>query len=150
VSAKAIRIAAGGAAITVAAAALTIAAAAGLPQDTRSRATTAFTGNLPVLDGRHLTATLLEVTFPPGGANRPHRHPCPVIGYVLEGAVRMQLQGQEEKVFKAGAAFFESPADVHAVSANASPDQPARLLAYFVCDHATALTVPVNNGEDRR
>ena len=137
-------------AIRIAAAVLAITAAAGLAQDTRSRAKTAFTGKLPVLDGRHLTATLLEVTFPPGGVNRPHRHPCPVIGYVLEGAVRMQLQGQEEKVVKAGDTFFESPDDVHAVSANASADQPARFLAYFVCDHETALTVPVGNGEQRQ
>jgi hypothetical protein len=29
------------------------------------------------------------------------------------------------------------------VSANASDGEPARFLAYFVCDHRTPLTVPV-------
>ena len=92
--------------------------------------------------------TLVEVTYPPGGANAAHRHPCPVIGYVLAGAVRMQLQGREEQVFRAGDTFFESPADVHAVSANASQEEPARFLAYFVCDRETPLTLPAT--EDKK
>jgi quercetin dioxygenase-like cupin family protein len=117
------------------------------PQSTKaptSRAKTAFTGKLPALDGQQLIATLVEVTYPPGGANPAHRHPCPVIGYVLEGAVRMQVQGQDERIFKPGDTFFESPADVHAISANASQSEPARFLAYFVCDRATPLSVPVS------
>lgn len=130
------------------AAALTLAAgAAGIEQDQktqekRTRAKTAFTGKLPALDGQHLTATVLEVTHPPGGTSAAHRHPCPVIGYVLEGAVRMQVKGQEEKVYRAGDTFSESPGDIHAVSANVSQDQPARFLAFFVCDRDTPLTVP--------
>ena len=32
---------------------------------------------------------------------------------------------------------------MHAVSANASKDKPARFLAYFVCDRKTPLSVPV-------
>jgi quercetin dioxygenase-like cupin family protein len=121
------------------AAALTLAAG----QDKRPQARTAFTGKLPALDGQHLTATVLEVTHSPGGSSAAHRHPCPVIGYVLEGAVRMQVKGQEEKVYRPGDTFFESPGDVHVVSANVSQDQPARFLAFFVCDRETALTLPV-------
>lgn len=149
-TAKMIRIATGVAGTVCAAAALTIAGAATVVQDKQSQAKTALTTNLPVLDGQHLTATLVEVTYPPGGANPAHRHPCPVIGYVLSGAVRMQLKGQEEKVFKAGDTFVESPADEHVVSANASQDQPATFLAYFVCDHATPLSVPVVEGEEKK
>lgn len=112
-------------------------------QDRSSRSRTAFAGKLPALNGQHLMATLVEVTYPPGGVNPAHRHPCPVIGYVLEGAVRMQVEGHPQRVFKPGEAFFESPFDVHRVSANASQDAPARFLAYFVCDRATALSIPV-------
>jgi quercetin dioxygenase-like cupin family protein len=135
------------AAVTAIAAGLTIGLSASVLQPPTSRAKAAFTGKLPVLDGNQLTATLVEVTYPPGGANPPHRHPCPVIGYVLEGAVRMQLQGQAERVYKAGDSFFETPADVHAVSANASQTEPVRFLAYFVCDRATPLTVPAGEGK---
>jgi quercetin dioxygenase-like cupin family protein len=110
-----------------------------------AQAKTAFTGKLPALDGAHLTATVLEVTQPPGGASMPHQHPCPVIGYMLEGAVRMQVKGQEAKVYRPGDTFFESPGDIHAVSENVSKDQPARFLAFFVCDRETPLTVPASD-----
>ena len=146
--ARLFRTAASVAGIVVASAALTMAGAAVL-QDKTSRAKTAFSGRLPVLDGQQLTATLVEVTYPPGGANAAHRHPCPVVGYVLEGAVRIGLKGRAEQVFKAGDTFFESPADVHAVSANASQDEPARFLAYFVCDRATPLTLPAGDQEPK-
>jgi len=103
----------------------------------------ALTRQLPPLNGDSLTATVVEVTYPPGGTNPAHRHPCPVIGYVLEGRLRMQIKGQEEHVYGPGDTFYESPTDVHLVSANASQDQPARFLAYFACDRATAFSVPV-------
>ena len=122
--------------------------AAGQANDTprRAQAKTAFTGKLPALDGQHLTATVLEVTHPPGHASSAHQHPCPVIGYVLEGAVRMQVKGQPEKVYRPGDTFLESPGDIHAVSENVSKDQPARFLAFFICDRETPLTVPVTEG----
>ena len=74
---------------------------------------TAFSGKLPALDGQRLEATIVEVTYPPGGVNPAHRHPCPVIGYVLEGALRMQVKGQPERIYKPGETFFEAPSDVH-------------------------------------
>ena len=52
---------------------------------------------------------------------------------MLDGAVRMQLAGQPERVYHAGETFTETPADVHAVSANASDRAPARFLAYSAC-----------------
>jgi quercetin dioxygenase-like cupin family protein len=112
-------------------------------QNTPSRSRVAIARALPPLDGQHLEATVVEVTYEPGGANTAHRHPCPVIGYVLEGSLRMQVQGQDERIYTPGDTFYESPADVHVVSANASPDQPARFLAYFVCDHQTPLSIPM-------
>ena len=57
--------------------------------------------------------------------------------------MRMQVKGQPERIYKPGDTFFESPTDVHVVSANASQDKPARFLAYFVCDQKTPLSVPV-------
>ena len=131
------------------AAASTTALLAGAGQGGRSQSRTAFSGKLPALDGQRLEATIVEVTYPPGGANPAHQHPCPVIGYVLEGALRMQVKGQPERTFKSGETFFEAPTDVHVVSANASQEAPARFLAYFVCDRATRLSVPVGDAEKR-
>jgi quercetin dioxygenase-like cupin family protein len=102
-----------------------------------------LTRPLPALDGARLTSQLVEVTYAPGGWSAAHRHPCPVVGYVLEGTVRMQLSGQEPRTYRAGESFFETPADVHAVSENASPTTPARLLAFFTCDREGPRSVPV-------
>jgi quercetin dioxygenase-like cupin family protein len=97
---------------------------------------------LPQLDGRELKATVVEVTYAPGGSSTPHSHPCPVIVYVVEGALREQVKGEPEAVYQAGDSFYEPPNGVHQVSANASQTEPVRFLAYFVCDHETPLSVP--------
>ena len=55
----------------------------------------------------------------------------------------MQLAGQPERIVRAGESFYESPDDVHTVSANASDTAPARFLAYFTCDRVTPTSVPV-------
>jgi quercetin dioxygenase-like cupin family protein len=132
------------AASAVMAGALEVSARASLAQNApTSRSRVALTQALPPMDGAHLETTVVEVTYPPGGANATHRHPCPVVGYVLEGALRMQVMGKPEVVYNPGDTFYEAPTDVHQVSANASQDKPARFLAYFVCDHRTPLSVPV-------
>lgn len=98
---------------------------------------------LPQLDGAHLKVTVVEVTYAPGGSSRPHSHPCPVIGYIAEGAIRYQVKGEPETIYKAGDSFYEAPNGVHQISANASDKEPARLVAYILCDHETPLSVPV-------
>jgi quercetin dioxygenase-like cupin family protein len=101
-----------------------------------------FSHSLPPLDGSHLRATVVEVNYAPGEADKPHSHPCTVIGYVAQGAIRFQVKGGPETVYKTGESFYEPPNGVHQVSANASDREPARLIAFFVCDHDTPLTVP--------
>jgi quercetin dioxygenase-like cupin family protein len=102
-----------------------------------------FTHALPALDGGHLETKIVEVTYAPGEGSPPHSHPCAVIGYVLEGAVRMQVKGEPEAIYKRGQSFYEAPNGIHAVSANASKTAPARFIAYFTCDRETPLTVAV-------
>jgi len=101
-----------------------------------------FSHSLPQMDGSHLRATLVEVNYEPGESDKPHSHPCPVIGYVARGAIRFQVKGGPETVYKAGESFYEPPNGVHQVSANASDKEPATLIAYFTCDRDTPLTVP--------
>jgi quercetin dioxygenase-like cupin family protein len=98
--------------------------------------------SLPRLDGTRLVVTVVEVIYRPGESSPPHSHPCPVIGYVLEGAVRSQVQGEPEAIYRAGESFYEAPGGTHLVSANASRKVPARFLAYFTCDRDTPLSVP--------
>lgn len=104
---------------------------------------TALSHALPPMDGSRLGVTVLEVAYAPGGSSPPHSHPCPVIGYVVEGALRIQVQGQAEVTYRAGESFYEDPNGVHLVSANASDIEPVRFLAYFTCDRDTPLSVTV-------
>jgi quercetin dioxygenase-like cupin family protein len=93
---------------------------------------------LPAMDGGRLRAELVEVVYGPGGASPVHSHSCPVIAYVLQGSLRMQVKGGPEAVYKEGEAFYEAPNGVHLVSANASDRVPAKFLAIFVCDRENA------------
>ena len=80
------------------------------------------------------------VTYPPGGASPPHRHDAQVFVYVLEGELIMQVQGGPKVMLKPGETFYESPSDVHAVSANASQTQPATFLVFIIKDKGAATT----------
>ena len=80
------------------------------------------------------------VTYPPGGSSPPHRHDAQVFVYVLEGELIMQVQGGSKVTLKPGETFYESPTDVHAVSANASQTRPATFLAFIIKDKGTPTT----------
>jgi glucose/arabinose dehydrogenase/quercetin dioxygenase-like cupin family protein len=116
--------------------------AATAPPPAGSSAREIVTHRVPPMDGNRLAMQVVEVSYAPGGWSESHRHACPVVGYVLEGAVRMQLLGQPERVYRAGESFVETPNDVHAVSANASDTAPARFLAFFTCDREGPRTMP--------
>jgi quercetin dioxygenase-like cupin family protein len=113
----------------------------GPPLDARTRIV--FSHPLPAMDPAHLQVTTVEVTYPPGGSSTPHSHPCPVIGYVLKGAVRMQVKGGAEHIYRPGDSFYEEANGIHMVSKNASATEPATFLAYFICDHEGPLSVKV-------
>ena len=60
----------------------------------------------PVPDDLEVKTVL--ITLPPGSEGSPsHRHPGPAFGYVLRGELLIQLEGEPEKVIKAGEAFWE-------------------------------------------
>lgn len=99
--------------------------------------------SLPRMDGDHLEAKAVEVTYQPGGHSVPHSHGCPVLAYVVDGAIRSKVNAEPERIYKAGETFYEAPNGVHRVSANASQTEPAKMIAFFVCDHPTPLTVPI-------
>jgi quercetin dioxygenase-like cupin family protein len=75
---------------------------------------------------------MLTVEYLPGGASLPHRHDAQVFVYVLEGELRMQVAGSPAVTLRQGASFYENPADVHLVSANASKTAPAKILVFIV------------------
>ncbi|MEV0186525.1 cupin domain-containing protein [Streptomyces sp. NPDC050625] len=81
----------------------------------------------------HVMTITIEV--PPGDAGAPpHRHSGPVFGYVLEGELIFELEGEPERVVTAGQAFWEPGGDViHYQAANNSDEMPVRFVAVMVC-----------------
>jgi quercetin dioxygenase-like cupin family protein len=118
------------------------AAASAAQSEARERARVVLFRNLPKLNGDHLRVSVVEVRYGPGESSSHHSHPCPVVGYVVEGAYRSQVKGEPEAIYKTGESFYEARNGVHLVSANASATEPVKFLAYFICDHDTPLSVP--------
>ena len=110
----------------------------------------AISQTLPRMDGNHLEAKAIEVTYEPGASSPAHSHPCPVLAYVAEGTIRSQVNDEPEGVYKVGEAFYEAPNGVHGVSANASQTEPAKSIAFFVCDHEGPFTVEITASKTKQ
>ncbi|MFO0847990.1 MAG: cupin domain-containing protein [Gemmataceae bacterium] len=83
------------------------------------------------VDGKEAKATAVEVTLEPGQAGTPHRHPGPVLGYVLEGEYEWAIDDNESKVLKAGETFYEPAGCLHRVSKNPGKAK-TRVLAWVI------------------
>jgi quercetin dioxygenase-like cupin family protein len=79
--------------------------------------------------GAHATTIVIE--YPPGHpGSPPHRHSGPIFGYVLEGEMVFELEGESPRVVRAGEAFWEPGGDVIAYQdGNNRDDIPVR----FAC-----------------
>ena len=77
---------------------------------------------------------MVTVEYLAGGASLPHRHNAQVFVYVLEGRVRMQVEGSPTVTLGPGETFYEGPDDIHTISANASQTQSARILVFIIKD----------------
>jgi quercetin dioxygenase-like cupin family protein len=75
-------------------------------------------------------ARTVRVTLAPGDPGAPpHRHPGPVFGYVTEGEILFELEGEPPRVLKAGDAVFEPGGDViHYQGGNNLPDAQSQLV----------------------
>ena len=101
-----------------------------------------FEHDLPDLNLKGWSVTVVEVSYAPGESSGAHRHPGITIAYVLEGEVRSKVGNDLEKLYTTGQMFLETPNQVHAVSRNASTTKPARLLAVMLAEKGKQLTTP--------
>lgn len=78
-----------------------------------------------------MTAT---IELPPGDPGTPpHRHSGPVFGFMLEGSMVFELEGEPERVISAGEAFWEPGGDViHYQAANHLSDTWSRFVVVMV------------------
>jgi quercetin dioxygenase-like cupin family protein len=95
------------------------------------------------VDGKAAKATTVEVTLEPGQSSRPHRHPGPVFGYVLEGEYEWAINDQPVKKLKVGDTFYEPTLCLHRVSRNPSDKGRTRVLAVLLLPReAKDLAIP--------
>ncbi|MEV6286834.1 cupin domain-containing protein [Kribbella sp. NPDC051770] len=83
--------------------------------------------------GAHVMTATIEI--PPGDpGTQPHRHSGPVFGYMLEGEMIFELEGEPARVITAGEAFWEPGGDViHYRAANNLPDGWSRFVVVMLC-----------------
>ncbi len=85
-------------------------------------------------DGADVMTVVIE--YPPGSAGAPpHRHPSgPAFGYMLEGEMLFELEGEPPRVIRAGEAFWEPGGDViHYSDGNNRDDVKCRFVVTMVC-----------------
>ena len=98
-------------------------------------------------DGAGVMTAVIE--FPPGDPGTPpHRHFGPVFGYVLEGEMLFELEGEPERVIRAGEAFWEPGGDViHYQDGNNRADIPSRFLVTMMCTPGKPMLTLVDEEE---
>jgi len=85
-----------------------------------------------ILCNRNVTSVdVREINFEPGQMTGRHLHPCPVLGYIVEGTATLQIEGQPADAFPAGSAFFEPAETVVANVWNPSETQPLKFIAIY-------------------
>ena len=99
-------------------------------------------------DGAHAMTVVL--TYPPGSPGAPpHRHPGgPAFGYVMEGEVLFELEGEAPRVIRAGEAFWEPGGDViHYSDGNNRDDVEVRYVVTMLCVPDQPMVVLVDDDE---
>jgi quercetin dioxygenase-like cupin family protein len=77
-----------------------------------------------------------QIYFEPGQITGHHDHPCPVVGYILKGSVKFQIEGEPPKVLHTGDAFFEPPDKRVLHFDNASDTDPVTFVAFYLLDES--------------
>lgn len=89
----------------------------------------------PITVPEGASAMTIHVEWEPGDPGTPpHRHSGPAFGYVVEGAVRFELEGEPERIVEAGGTFWEPGGDViHYQDGNALTDARTSFVVTMMC-----------------
>ncbi len=96
---------------------------------------------LPEAPGKE--ALIATVSYAPGQASAPHRHPGSIFAYVTRGHVVSQLAGGSEQTYGPGEGWYEPPGAQHIVSRNASDSEPAEMVVFALAGAHDVLTTPL-------
>jgi quercetin dioxygenase-like cupin family protein len=100
-----------------------------------------------IAPGSDAMMRLIEV--PPGDPGlAPHRHSGPVFGYVTEGEILFELEGEAPYKLVAGQAFSEPGGDViHYQAANLLADRWSRFVVVMLCAPGVDMITMVDDEE---
>lgn len=115
-----------------------------------TKAMTVIQSVTPPIIPQDAEAMTAIIEWGPGDAGAPpHRHPGgPCFGYVLEGEMLFELEGEAPRVIKAGEAFWEPGGDViHYSDGNNREDVPLRFLVTMLCRPGVDMFVLVDDAE---
>ena len=98
-------------------------------------------------DGAHAMTIVIE--YPPGDPGTPpHRHAGPAFGYVLEGEMVFEVEGEAPRVVGAGETFWEPGGDViHYQDGNNRDDIKVRFLVTMLCAPGKPMLTLVDDEE---
>jgi quercetin dioxygenase-like cupin family protein len=94
-------------------------------------------------------AMTILVTLPPGSEGAPpHRHTGPAFGYVIKGEVQFEVEGEPQRVVKAGESFWEPGGDViHCHDGNNLPDAESAFVVTMFGVAGQPMFIPVGAEE---
>jgi quercetin dioxygenase-like cupin family protein len=84
---------------------------------------------------------LVKATIAVGGREGKHSHAATLVGYVLEGELTLEQEGQPTKIVKAGESVLVEPGRVHEGINKGSV--PVKVLVTFIAEKGKPLTTPV-------
>jgi quercetin dioxygenase-like cupin family protein len=73
-----------------------------------------------------------EVVFQPTQMTGLHRHPCPVISYVVEGTIKFQIRGEKVQIIHTGQVGYEPAGAIIEHFDNASDSALAKVILYYL------------------
>jgi quercetin dioxygenase-like cupin family protein len=98
----------------------------------------------PLTDLTNREASVLTLAIAPKAVSEPHKHPGPVIAYVLKGEIENQVDPDQPKIYRVGDLFYEPPMHVHRLLRNRSTTEPAELLIFQVGEKGQPSTIGAN------
>jgi quercetin dioxygenase-like cupin family protein len=88
-------------------------------------------------EGYNVITAIAEV--PAGGASGRHTHPGVETGYVLEGELELDIDGQAPAKLKAGDSYQIPAGAIHNAKAG---DKPFKVLGIYIVDKTKPLATP--------
>lgn len=88
-----------------------------------------------------------EINLAPGQKGPLHKHPCPVVGYIVSGTILFQVKGDSAKILKAGDPFYEPAETIVTHFDNADNNAPAKFILNYLMDRQKDFIILLDDKE---